>query len=982
MGNGAALAAPRNAQIGIAMTPERWQQVKDLLAQALQIPPEERGAFLNGVCNSDQELHAEIVSLLSEQELVRSQFLQSPPRLKDAGNNGDESCEPDGALRAGLIFVERFQLIRKLGEGGMGQVWLAEQTSPVRRQVALKLIKAGMYDESVVKRFQAERQSLAIMDHPAIAKVFDAGTTPQGQPFFVMEYVPGLPITEYCDEKKLKIADRLELFIQACEGVQHAHQKAIIHRDLKPANILVVEVDGKPVPRVIDFGLAKATTPQVSGETMFTQIGHFVGTPGYMSPEQADPSVKDIDTRTDVYSLGAVLYVLLVGSQPFATKAGEKLALHELLRKLREEEPPTPSTRVSSDRETSSATAEARGTEPKQLVSLLRGDLDWITMKALERDRSRRYGAASELAADIRRCLNHEAIIARPASATYRLRKYVRRHRVAVVVSAGLVMSMAAFSILEAVQLRHITRERTRANQQAAVTEAVNDFLQKDLLFQAGAFFQSGPSRKSDPDLKVRTVLDRAAARIEGKFTKQPDVEASIRYTIGWTYLDLGLYPEARKHLERAVELHRRVLGADDARTLKSMTSLGWVAVRQGKYAEAEALDSQALEAQRRALGPEHRDTLSSMNDLAAIYAAEGKYAQAEALHTQTLEIQKRVLGPEDRGTLLSMLNLAAVYSEEGKYAQAEALDAQTLEIQKRVLGPEHPETLLSASNLAEYYSDQGKFAQAEALHTHILEIRKRVLGPEHQDTLRSMSYLGVVYDHEGKYAQAESLHTQTLEMRKRVLGPEHRDTLWSMHDLAVVYGDEGKYAQAEQLNARTLEIRRRVLGAEHPDTASSMHMLAYDYSIEGKYPQAERLCIQTLEIQRRVLGPEHPETLTSMTDLATIYDKEGKYPQAEQLAVQTLEIQKRVLGPEHPSTAVSLYNLGCAAARRGDKDRAIALLSQSVDHGLSLRLDLGMEQDRDLAPLHGDSRFAVLVAHANQVAEAKQKSAAAQASP
>ena len=281
-----------------------------------------------------------------------------------------------------------------------------------------------------------------------------------------MEYVPGLPITEYCDQKKLKIGDRLELFIQACEGVQHAHQKAIIHRDLKPANILVVEVDGKPVPRIIDFGLAKATTPQVAGESLFTQLGHFVGTPGYMSPEQADPNVQDIDTRTDVYSLGVVLYVLLTGLQPFETKQRQKQPLDELLRKLREEEPPRPSTKVSTDRDTSAATAEARGTEPKQLVSLLRGDLDWITMKALEKDRARRYGAPSELAADIRRYLNHEPVVARPASAGYRLRKYARRHRVAVGVAAGLVLLLAAFSVLQAVQLRRITRERDRANRE------------------------------------------------------------------------------------------------------------------------------------------------------------------------------------------------------------------------------------------------------------------------------------------------------------------------------------------------------------------------------------------------------------------------------------------------------------------------------------------------------------------------------------
>jgi eukaryotic-like serine/threonine-protein kinase len=349
----------------MTMNIQRWQSVKELLHQAMMLTPAERGTFLDEACSSDASLRAEVESLLSAEGQVRSSFLQSP--LADKLIAADLLNRDSGvSLEAGHVFEQRFELMRKLGEGGMGQVWLAEQTSPVRRQVALKLIKAGMYDEGMVQRFRAERQLLAIMDHPAIAKVFDAGATPQGQPYFVMEYVPGLPITEYSDGKKLRIRDRLELFIRACEGTQHAHQKAIIHRDLKPANILVVEVDGEAVPRIIDFGLAKVTVPQVAAESLFTQLGHLVGTPGYMSPEQADPRVQDIDTRTDVYSLGVILYVLLTGLQPFETTLKEKQPLDELLRKLREEEPPLPSAKVSINRDASAAEAEARSTEPRR----------------------------------------------------------------------------------------------------------------------------------------------------------------------------------------------------------------------------------------------------------------------------------------------------------------------------------------------------------------------------------------------------------------------------------------------------------------------------------------------------------------------------------------------------------------------------------------------------------------------------------------
>ncbi len=466
------------------MSVENWERVKELLDQALDLAPEQRARFLDEACASDSALRAELESLLSYGEELNSDFLQSP--LSGELSQELERIEATGSLAPGQLVAQRFQLIRKLGEGGMGQVWLAEQLSPVRRPVALKLIKAGMYDEAVVQRFQSERQSLAIMDHPAIAKVFDAGATPQGQPYLVMEYVLGLPITEYCDQHKLNIRDRLELFIQACEGVQHAHQKAIIHRDLKPSNILVVEVDGKPVPRIIDFGLAKSIT-QDARASLVTHLGQFLGTPGYMSPEQVNLNAQDIDTRTDVYSLGVVLYVLLTGLQPFETKREHKPSLEEWLRQLREEEPPNPSAKVSADKDTSTAAAEARSIEPKQLVTLLRGDLDWITMKALERDRTRRYGTPSELAADLRRYLNDEAVTARPAGAGYQIRKFVRRHRFAT----AFIGMMTVLSVVASGAALIAVKQKREAEHQAAET----------LKAQARLLTQAAAQRLKDADV-------------------------------------------------------------------------------------------------------------------------------------------------------------------------------------------------------------------------------------------------------------------------------------------------------------------------------------------------------------------------------------------------------------------------------------------------------------------------------------------------
>ncbi|HKV77571.1 MAG TPA: serine/threonine-protein kinase [Candidatus Sulfotelmatobacter sp.] len=496
---------------------ERWERTKQILEDALHLAPEQRAAYLESACGGDGALRAEIQSLIDSHEEAGSQFLSAPaPEILDLTPE-----DLPGTLANRVI--GNYRLVEEIGRGGMGQVWLAEQIAPVRRQIALKLIKVGLYDDGLLKRFQLERQSLAIMDHPSIAKVFDAGATPDGQPYFVMEFVRGLPITDYCDKNKLNIRERLELLIKVCEGVQHAHQKAIIHRDLKPANILVQEVDGKPVPRIIDFGLAKATSPQIPGETLYTSAGGFVGTPGYMSPEQCDHTSFDVDTRTDVYSLGVVLYVLLSGCLPFQSKPGKEQSIDEMLRLVREQDPPRPSTKVSSDRQTSSATAEARGTKPRELVNLLRGDLDWITMKATERDRGGRYGTPSELAADIGRYLSREPVMAHPPSVWYRGRKFLRRYQVPVL-AAVLVLASLAAGLYVANRQRTIAQKRFQD-----VRELANK------LFDIDAQARELPGSTKTRQLIVDTSLDylrRMAADVRG--------DAGLSLEIGNAYMNVA----------------------------------------------------------------------------------------------------------------------------------------------------------------------------------------------------------------------------------------------------------------------------------------------------------------------------------------------------------------------------------------------------------------------------------------------------------
>jgi eukaryotic-like serine/threonine-protein kinase len=876
------------------MEPERWREIEHVYHLALEQAPGGRVAFLEQTCEGDEELRREVESLLSHadgaEEYVNAAVRAVAVHARDLSTaparmiGKTASQEPGEGERT---VIGRYCLLRRIGEGGMGEVWLAEQEEPVRRRVALKLVKAGMNTREVIARFESERQALAMMDHPAIAKVFDAGSTSRGAPYFVMEHVDGVPFTAYCDHNRLTIRQRLELFIRVCEGVQHAHQKAIIHRDLKPSNILVIEVDGRPMPKIIDFGIAKALTQKLTAETLFTAAGALVGTPEYMSPEQADSSSEDsedVDTRTDVYSLGVIFYQLLVGVPPLQMR---KIAFDEFTRRLREEEPAKPSTKIRAlDDAVSVEMARKRQSEPPALGKQIRGDLDSIALKALEKDRGRRYGSPSDFAADIERHLKNQAVLAVPPSAPYRARKFARRYRVAIATIVAFVLMLTLAAGVSIWQSVRATRQRDRADAETAVAQAVNDFLQNDLLAQASSNRQAGPARKPDPDLKVRTALDRAAARIAGKFARQPEVEAAIRDTIGQTYIDLGLYPEAQKQLERALDLDRRVLGADNPKTLKAISRLGRIAFLQGNFKQAESLYKQILEIQRRVPGSEHPDTLETMNSLGDVYTSQGTYTQAEALIGQTLQIRRRVLGPEHHDTLDSMNDLARLYESQGKYAQAETLFGQTVESMRRVLGSEHPETLTVMNNLAIIYYDRGKYAQAETLLRETVEIQRRVLGSEHPVRLESMDALGEVYYEQGKYTQAAALLRQTLRTQRRVLGAEDADTLDTLSSIAFMYQLQGRYALAADFAAQNLAGLRQTSGPEDPDTIDSAADLALAYESQGKFSASEPLAREAVEFDRKV-RPDDWERFRAESLLGASLAGRKKYAEAEALLLE-----------------------------------------------------------------------------------------------
>lgn len=770
---------------------------------------------------------------------------------EDATLSRGESSGTDAPVRQSPASIGRYRIICLLGEGGMGAVYEVEQDQP-RRNVALKVIRAAWASPEMLRRFELESQTLGRLHHPGIAQIYEAGSADAGfgvQPFFAMELIHGKPLIEYADAQGLNTRQRLALMIQICEAVQHAHQHGIIHRDLKPGNILVDETGQ---PKVLDFGVARVTDSDTEA-TRQTDMGQLLGTLAYMSPEQVTADPLAMDTRSDVYALGVILYELLAAKLPYKLTR----QLHEVVRTIQEIDP-----------------------VPLGLVNrLYRGDIEIIVAKALEKDKNRRYASAAEMASDIRRYLEDQPITAKPASTSYQLRKFARRHK-ALVAGTSIVFVVLVIGVVvstrEAVLAR---RAEKKAQQESEIAQAVNDFLRNDLLAQASAYNQAKP----DPDLKVRTALDRAAARAEGKFEKQPLVEASIRYTIGAAYIDLSLYPEAQRQFERALTLRRRELGEDHPDTIAAMGSLAAVDERSGKLKEAEPLYVKVVELQERIFGQDNPGTLKAMNGLAVTYAEEGRLADSVAIFARLVPLEQRVFGEGDLQTLRAMGNLAAIYEMEGKHAESETLLVPTLEKKRRFLGEDNPETLDSMTNLAEVYEEEGDYAKAEPLFVNSLAAYRRVLGESHRNTINAMNALANLYLLSGKTAQAETLATQALATARRSLGEAHHLTLDSMFTLARIYLSEGKEVQAEDLLTRVLEARRHVLGNEHPDTLEVLIALGGILLRQRQYGEAETIFREALPAYQKSM-PDSWQGYMCQSLLGASFAGQMKVAEAEPL--------------------------------------------------------------------------------------------------
>ena len=722
-----------------------------------------------------------------------------------------------------------YDIIQLLGEGGMGVVYEAEETVPVRRRVALKLVRKGLDDaREVLARFDAERRALAVMSHPGIARVLQAGSTDDGEPYFAMELVRGLPLTEFCDTKRLAVRERLQLFIGICEAVQHAHQKGVIHRDLKPSNILVTDEDGTPQPKIIDFGIAKALGPQPA-DAARTLAGFAMGTVAYMSPEQASTTAIDVDTRADIYSLGVMLYELLVGALPHDPA---QVGVFEFLARLASGDtmPPTPSAGLSTVLAQSDAIAQRRRTDLRHLQRALRGDLDWITMKAMHPDRVFRYETANGLAADLRRHLSNEPVAARPPSTRYRLEKFVRRHRMGVVVAGVASVLVTVSSVVATVGFVRARRAEQLAAEEAAAAKQVADFM-------VDLFRQSDPNVQRRQNMTALALLEQGIRRVKMDLASQPLLQARLMQTMGTVETSLGKFAEARVLLDDVLRTRERLLGSDHPLVGETLTSLGELTRERGELDEAEQYLTRALAIREEALGPRNVDVATTMSMLAVLRVRQTRLAEAESLYQRVLAIDALVREPNDARTLRDMRGLAAVYRAMDRKVEADSLSRLVLQRQEQSLGADHPDVGSTLNNLGTLAYFDGRYAEASRYYARSRPILEKAFGRDHPQTAGVINNQGEVLWKLKRYAEAEPLLRQALAIKERVYTPQHASIGISLNGLAGVLRDSGRPSEAEPLYQRALAIREQ--GSNTTDLAETLRDYAVLLKATGRGAQA-----------------------------------------------------------------------------------------------------------------------------------------------
>ncbi|MEO8350858.1 MAG: serine/threonine-protein kinase, partial [Chthoniobacteraceae bacterium] len=885
----------------------------ELFAAAIVLPPEERAAHLEAACGDDLALLARVKALLAGHESAG--FM--------AGGGAAASPEMEAVfarLKPEEVgeMIGNYKLREEIGEGGFGTVWVADQEQPVRRRVALKIIKMGMDTKDVIARFEQERQALAMMDHPNIAKVLDAGSTQHGRPFFVMELVRGMPITQYCDEAGLGTRERLALFGDVCSAINHAHQKSVIHRDIKPSNVLVTLHGDKAVVKVIDFGIAKATQGRLTDHTVYTQFQQMVGTPAYMSPEQAGMSGLDVDTRSDIYALGVLLYELLIGKPPFDGKSLVEAGYEEMRRIIREVEPEKPSSRLSTIvGEERTLLAKSHRIEPEKLGKLVEPDLDWIVMKAIDKDRARRYETANAFAQDIVRFLADEPVTATPPSAGYQFRKFARRNkaalRVAAVIAAVLVVATAVstWQAIRATRAEELARHRLAevATERDQKDQAQNDTQQISKLLSE--VFKNADPRRDGHSITVTELLGKSAKKLETDLVSQPARRASLQETLAQTYRALDLTRDAIPLQEKALEYYVANAGREDPATVRAMDHL-WISYSAvGRWDDARRMAEEVLAIRRKVFGPDDPHTISALHNLAFVFYESGAHRdEAIKIQEAVVALRRKVNGSKDPNTLRAIDDLAYFMIGVRQPEGALKMQEEALASFRDELGPENPSTIEAMNLLAISFVRAGREKDALELREKVLALSRKVNGPEDPTTLLAMSNLALSYTNAGRVAEAIRIREELVTLSRRVNGPEDPTTLDAIRNLALLCSNSGRIDEAIALEEEFLALNRQAHGPEHLRTLSAMSGLARLYFNASRTDAAIKLQEEALRLWRKLNGLENIDTARAMNDLARSYWKAGRHDEAIKLKEDVLALYRKVSGPEKPDTLIAMRGL------------------------------------------------------------------------
>jgi serine/threonine-protein kinase len=910
------------------MSPERWEKVQSLFAEALELNHSEREIYLKKECANDQDLFNEVISLLKADEDEHSIF---------SGSASDYIAADDATLE-GKTFGN-YLAIEQIGSGGMGSVYLADRVDGLFEQkVALKIIKPGMNSQEIITRFEGERQILARLQHPNIAKLLDGGISELGLPYFTMEYVDGKPITEFCDDNNLTIEKRLELFLKVCDAILYAHQNLVIHRDIKPSNILV-QKDGNV--KLLDFGIAKVFEEDANQKNL-TLTGIRVMTPEYASPEQVRG--EPVNTATDIYSLGLILYQLLTGCPPYEVHTNSAIEMEKIICFT---EPPKPSIMITKfstlnvDRAKKLSPvviSQNRGISQSKLRKRISGDLDNICLMALRKEPERRYNSVAQMINDINNHLSGQPITARKSTALYLAKKFIQRHKAGVVITSVAFLIMALVTIFYTLKL---AEERDRAQVEAEKSKKVSEFL-------AGIFKVSDPDQSRGETITARELLDKGVKSLESELSDQPEVLAKMLDVTGNVYKSLGLYNNALVLLNKAYDINDSLFGLTSPETAKSLNDLANLNFAMGDYDQAISRFNKTVKTRERIFGEESMETAESLNDLAMVLREQGKYDEAEKLLIQSLAIRKKRSSDKGPEVSESMNNLALLYQDKGKYDEAKKLFEESLLIKENLYGKIHPSVTETISNLAMLLQKMGNYDEASTLFNKSLKIDKKLFGDIHPTISTDLYNIASNTALMGDLQSADKLYTEVLELDKKLLGEKHPYIALDYNNLAGILNDKGDYSKAEELYKKSLDLNIKIYGKEHPEVATSLSNLGVLYYRWGKYNLAEPLIKSALEMRIKLLGENHPDVVTSLNIYAGLLTSQGKFKKAVEQYRKSLALRIKMLGENHPQTANAYIGLGNALISAGN----FAEAEQNINKGIKI-------YKYDLSPDHWNISYA-----------------------